>query len=61
MQTAITHSNRNDKSFIELTWIAPSAGTGPLVFRCVFTRVLPITIIMQIAGDTLHCYVSRIL
>ena len=35
MQTAITHSNRDDKNFIDLTWTAPSAGTGALVFRYV--------------------------
>ena len=31
-QSAVTHSNQNDKTFENLYWIAPASGTGPIEF-----------------------------
>ena len=33
MQSAVTHSNRLDKTSENLYWIAPSSGTGPIEFQ----------------------------
>ena len=32
VQSAVTHSNNDDKTFEMLTWRAPPPGTGPITF-----------------------------
>ena len=37
LQTAATHTTRTDKDYVVLTWVAPPAGTGAIIFRCLTT------------------------
>ena len=32
MQTAVTHTNNNEKTSVQLTWTAPPMGTGAIYF-----------------------------
>ena len=34
LQTAATHTNNINKDSIFLTWVAPPAGIGAIIFRC---------------------------
>jgi len=33
IQTAATHTGREEKTSVELVWIAPATGTGTIYFR----------------------------
>ena len=37
LQTAATHTTSADKDSVVLTWVAPPAGTGAIIFRCLTT------------------------
>ena len=33
LQTATTHTNKDDKTEVTVPWVAPPAGTGDIVFK----------------------------